>query len=654
MNFDKPSLRTFRGKATKEVTREELLAKVSADRASREANRRQLKAAVAIQRTYRGWRARCLVRDNCIHSWLKQYSAAAADVSCHLPAVEVTASVLPPILQAFRQHVSLDSPSGEWQSGAALKATSGALALRGAMALVLRSIACPKQELNLCGLWLTDDYRLQWHRQSCKLVALCCSVLRSYPPGSPTTAASHANGGKGKSPPAKGSPSQSCYGQAHQLLQTAAARLLMVLTDSSLWKCFQPGDPDATQACSQLLAATSPSPVISLALRYLVTPTDPSNSSTDPYSDPPQEHQGPMPAHTLAPLSGNNQTQSPEQDKQALIIQMTTHAALRPLTAHVPGSKASSSSSHTCSAARSEPSVQSETGAFQLCGHSDGNGSGDEVPGSVTCDAKATASIAAAHFACHVLTAPQLLRQLPAASCKLLTQQSTLMSLMSALQQYSASNGSSKTPNGKAALDRGSSLASSGRSCKISLPGNDLKGNHLGGIRLDGAFDALMALGNLAGLLAGERITKAAQASKTLHYLRKSQLLAAPGVAKHFLETATSLLMFSVTSQGSFPPSAGTSAALTEVREGLWPLSEGTFIKQLLEGCGSSDTAVAAVASFYHLLLEALPALAGAGEQGNSTVSALAFGCRILQQLWRSVTVNPLHVMTKQPTARGR
>jgi len=77
-------------------------------------------------------------------------------------------------------------------------------------------------------------------------------------------------------------------------------------------------------------------------------------------------------------------------------------------------------------------------------------------------------------------------------------------------------------------------------------------------------------------------------------------------------------------------------------KEGLWPLGEGTFIKQLMESCGSSDTAVAAVASFYHLLLEALPFLAGAGEQGNSTVSALAFGCRILQQLWRSVTVKPI------------
>lgn len=213
-----------------------------------------------------------------------------------------------------------------------------------------------------------------------------------------------------------------------------------------------------------------------------------------------------MPAHVQAPLSGNEQTQTPEQ---ALIIQMTTHAALRPLTAHVPGSRASISGIHVGTMAHIETNSQSEAEARQLCGSIDGTGSG--VLRGVTSDAKAEASIAAAHFACHVLTAPQLLKQLPAASCKLLTQQSTLISLMAALQQISASNGSSKTPNGNAALDKGISLASGGRTCKFSLPGTDLKGTCLGGIRLDGALDALLALGNLAGLLAGERISKAAQ-----------------------------------------------------------------------------------------------------------------------------------------------
>lgn len=275
---------------------------------------------------------------------------------------------------------------------------------------------------------------------------------------------------------------------------------------------FSTGDPEAAQACSQLLAATSPSPIVPIALRCLVTPGDPSNSSIDPISTPPQAHQGPMPAHALAPVSSNAQTQSPEQqEKRALIIQMTTHAALRPLIAHEPDSKASISGSHICSAARTESDSQSKSGACQLCGDSDKVNSGDAMQEEATSDAQTTSSIAAAHFACHVLTAPQLLRQLPAASRKLLTQQSTLKSLMSALQRISASNGSSKTSNGKAALDKGSSLGSSGRNCKISLSETDLKGTCLGGVRLGGALDALVALGNLAGLLAGERITKAAQ-----------------------------------------------------------------------------------------------------------------------------------------------
>ena len=288
-------------------------------------------------------------------------------------------------------------------------------------------------------------------------------------------------------------------------------------TDSHI--CLSPsptGAPGAVQACSQLLAATSPSPVIPLALRCLVVPTDPSSISTDPSSNPPQAHQGPMPARVQDPLSSNAQTQSPEQqEKRALIIQMTTHAALRPLIAHVPDSKASISGSHVCSVASAESGFQLESGAFQLCRDSGGFDSGDAVQEGATSDAQATASIAAAHFACHVLTAPQLLRQLPAASRKLLTQQSTLMSLMSALQQMSASNGSSKTPNGKAApvkgSFRGSSPASSGNSCKVSLSETNLMGTCLGGIRLDGALDAVIAVGNLAGLLAGELVTKAAQ-----------------------------------------------------------------------------------------------------------------------------------------------
>lgn len=82
---------------------------------------------------------------------------------------------------------------------------------------------------------------------------------------------------------------------------------------------------------------------------------------------------------------------------------------------------------------------------------------------------------------------------------------------------------------------------------------------------------------------------------------------------------------------------------------GLWPLAEGTFITQLLDSCGDSDTAVAAVASFYHLLLEALPVLAGPKEKGSSIVSALAFGCNIMQRLWRSAAVVPFQLPPNLP-----
>ena len=79
-----------------------------------------------------------------------------------------------------------------------------------------------------------------------------------------------------------------------------------------------------------------------------------------------------------------------------------------------------------------------------------------------------------------------------------------------------------------------------------------------------------------------------------------------------------------------------TQTYSAEAAEGLWPLTEGTFITQLLDSSGSATTAVAAVAAFYHLLLEGLFVLAGGPEQGSPIVSALAFGCNILPRLWRS------------------
>ena len=87
-----------------------------------------------------------------------------------------------------------------------------------------------------------------------------------------------------------------------------------------------------------------------------------------------------------------------------------------------------------------------------------------------------------------------------------------------------------------------------------------------------------------------------------------------------------------------------------EPLQGLWPLLEGTFVSQQLHTClghkaaprstAGASMSIAAVAAFWHLLLESFGLLeAGAGDKAGSIaarlVSALAFGCNMLPQLWR-------------------
>ena len=94
------------------------------------------------------------------------------------------------------------------------------------------------------------------------------------------------------------------------------------------------GGKAAPEACQKLLTAVSHTPGIPLALRSLV-------------SNPPPPQQVAPAAANPADLASQpqlaTQAQSAEQQKHAMIIQMTMHAALRPLTAHVPASSASTS-----------------------------------------------------------------------------------------------------------------------------------------------------------------------------------------------------------------------------------------------------------------------------------------------------------------------
>lgn len=78
--------------------------------------------------------------------------------------------------------------------------------------------------------------------------------------------------------------------------------------------------------------------------------------------------------------------------------------------------------------------------------------------------------------------------------------------------------------------------------------------------------------------------------------------------------------------------------------QGLWPLAEGTIIAQFLISEQPQDSALTKVAGLYHMLLLVLPDREGASGQGqgrnikglsSALVSGLAFGCNILQGLWR-------------------
>lgn len=281
----------------------------------------------------------------------------------------------------------------------------------------------------------------------------------------------------------------------------------------------------AGHACSQLLALASATPTVPLALRSLLTPTDPSRAPTGcPGGSPAQVQQGSPPASP----SSNPQTQSPEQQKQALVVQMTMHAALRPIMAHVPDSIASTSGRNASTESHGRPSSRSESTIQLLSGRpapdtSRKLGSKNRLHAS---DAGEEAAMpAAAHFACHVITAPQLLAQLPAAAYKQLTQQPVLMSIMAALQ-LTVSTGSNTGTNPTGTCQKGSSIRSDGKEGAGECLSKGIpKGRCLSGIGLHGPLDAVLALGNLAELLSGRRITKAIQVCSHAVPINRCQMI---------------------------------------------------------------------------------------------------------------------------------
>jgi len=124
--------------------------------------------------------------------------------------------VLPPILAAYLPP-ALSERRRALEQGAWLPLTqkpSEAAPVRGALALLLRSVASPDAARNYCSLATATEPTAagRWRRQCWRLL-LCCAALLGGPPAPPTDL----------------------------LLQAAAARTVAVLLDELQWKCYPAG-----------------------------------------------------------------------------------------------------------------------------------------------------------------------------------------------------------------------------------------------------------------------------------------------------------------------------------------------------------------------------------------------------------------------------
>lgn len=127
---------------------------------------------------------------------------------------------------------------------------------------------------------------------------------------------------------------------------------------------------------------------------------------------------------------------------------------------------------------------------------------------------QSSAEAAAAQLACHVITAPQLLHQLPAAARKQLTSTAVLILITKALQQL--------TSAAHQPLTRKAASQSSKPLTVLSSSSNNLRqaeGQTTADVRLESSEAAMLALGNLAALLCGERVSKADQVhTDSIHF----------------------------------------------------------------------------------------------------------------------------------------
>ncbi len=262
-----------------------MLSQAKAERAARHGERQRQRAAATVCRWWRGASARSKQRARLRTAWVAEYGPLVAQTQDLPPAAQLVTSVLPPVLAAHLPGPCQQEQRAALAGGAPLPPAQrgDTTALRGCFALLLRSLAASDARLNLLGLGLTEweagsggaaaqgfpdsakGRRALLLSQLQRLLLLCCSLLGS---GS----SSSSKGGKGSSVAAGGAV-------ADPLLQAAAGRLVGLLSDASLWKCFRQGQAEHAEERRRLQQRLhgwlAPLPLLRMAALRLVAALSP-------------------------------------------------------------------------------------------------------------------------------------------------------------------------------------------------------------------------------------------------------------------------------------------------------------------------------------------------------------------------------------------
>ncbi|KAL2610792.1 hypothetical protein R1flu_022484 [Riccia fluitans] len=199
---------SLRGASAKEVSRDALLEKVAQERASRLLIRKSAAAAVFIQRVWRGRKVACELAEREGADWDAEIKDNQQK-SRSYTADDISRKVLRPFL------FLLNHPSG--RSFDCPRGAKNARRIDSCFKLLLDSISATDLRSNYCSLVIGSvEEQSLWVYQTHKILELCSAVL--------------ANDGTGWT------------SSQRQILPGLAVRVMVALTDASMWKALSQPD----------------------------------------------------------------------------------------------------------------------------------------------------------------------------------------------------------------------------------------------------------------------------------------------------------------------------------------------------------------------------------------------------------------------------